>query len=114
MHGYTPLLAAAKMGSAECVKLLLEHGASVNCQATVSDASTSATAGAHPPISPHPHTLSGSVTPTFVLCGSCMQNGYTPLIAATYVGSVKCVKLLLAHGADVGAQTTVSDVRLHF
>ncbi|HZN58409.1 MAG TPA: ankyrin repeat domain-containing protein, partial [Planctomycetota bacterium] len=104
-NGTTPLLLAARYRNAECVKLLLDHGADPN--AANEEGATAL------------HWGSGSLDVVRLLLEKWADPrartklGNTPLIcAAAYPGSSQVVKLLLEKGADPHAWNGEGDTAL--
>ncbi|PNT62972.1 uncharacterized protein LOC100822981 isoform X1 [Brachypodium distachyon] len=97
--GSTPLHFATGIGNLEIVELLLSNGACVNGLSLGGTALHAAVHDGRDDIvkvlldnhADHKITLSGT--------------GYTALVIATMVGSLKCVKLLLEAGADVDGKS---------
>jgi len=81
-----PLFAAAESGSAECVRLLLEAGASVHA---LDDRNRTALF----------HAGSAAVAELLLQSGI-DHEGFTPIMAAADRGQLDCIRLLLAAGAD--------------
>jgi hypothetical protein len=90
-YGYTALHRAALYGKLECVRSLLEHGASTDAEAEARQ----------------PEAQRAVVAARSVDRATVAQGGYTPLHYVAQYGHTECVSLLLQWGARVEALTTV-------
>lgn len=98
--GMTPLKLAAHFGSMECVVRLLVAGADPNLgDSDGRNACHSAAQQNQPAILQRLLTAGGAANKTAAL-------GFTPLMLASSMGSLACVRVLLAAGARVAAAST--------
>ena len=98
-HGNSPLLLACLAGHAECARLLLAAGASMEVSANgTSPLHAACRDRGHPECA---RLLLEARAHADVADGA----GVTPLLDASFCGAAGCARLLLAHGADAARAT---------
>lgn len=99
--GWTPLHCAAFSGSVECVRYLLDRGASVHVRAMPSSKIT--------PLQSGLFTRRHDVTRLLLERGADVlvraKRGFTPLHEAALLGDTDLIRLLVDHGAELDSRT---------
>lgn len=98
-EGFTPLGLAAFFGNADAVKVLLDHGATVDLRDKSRFANTALDAAVASDHAEVVRILLAAGANVNVRDGA----DYTPLHKAAANGNVEILRILLDHGADVGA-----------
>ena len=102
-EGRCALTIAAEAGWFDCAKMLAEHGASLDGVGPEIDGGAMLSPAGAACVSGRPEILR-FLFERGALVDSADHNGRTPLMLAAHSGNGECVKVCLAHGANVDAQ----------
>ena len=100
--GISPLLLAARKGNFDLVKLLVEHGAALNCEHARKTPLHEAVSHGHLDIVQYLLERGADVNAKDTLSG-----GYTPLYEAISINRTDIVDILMSHGADIHAKASI-------